>query len=66
MTSSFISVLILVVVTLLGKGEAAEGAIAALAVIEKPIKRYLELTIETCAYAGSANPLQVRFRRVPA
>lgn len=29
-------------------------------VIEKPIKRYLEVTIETCAYVGTSNVLQIQ------
>jgi hypothetical protein len=29
-------------------------------IIEKPIKRYLEVSIETCAYVGTSNVLQIQ------
>jgi 26S proteasome regulatory subunit N1 len=44
----------------LGQGEACEGGLKGLAIIEKPIKKYLELTVLTCAYVGSSNVLQVQ------
>jgi 26S proteasome regulatory subunit N1 len=44
----------------LGQGEAAEGALRAVKVIEKPIKKFLELCIDTCAYVGTGNVLQIQ------
>jgi len=44
----------------LGKGEQCEAALTAIKVIEKPIREYLEMTVETCAYAGTGSVLQVQ------
>jgi 26S proteasome regulatory subunit N1 len=44
----------------LGKGEAADAARTAIEAIDRPIKRYLDVTVETCAYAGSGSVLEVQ------
>jgi len=44
----------------LGRGENCEGVLMAVKAIEHPIHHYLEATIETCAYVGSGNVLQIQ------
>lgn len=44
----------------LGKGEAAEFAIEAAKTLSPKIAKSCELTIDTCAYAGSGNVLKVQ------
>lgn len=44
----------------LGTNEACEGILLALAAVEHPLKAYLLLTVETCAYAGSTSVLQIQ------
>jgi 26S proteasome regulatory subunit N1 len=44
----------------LGTSESCEGILLALAAVEHPLKRYLLLTVETCAYAGSNSVLQIQ------
>ncbi len=44
----------------LGRGESADVACAAIKAISNPIKVYLELTVETCAYAGSGSVLEIQ------
>lgn len=44
----------------LGKGEAAEFAIEAAKILSPKIAQSCELTIDTCAYAGSGNVLKVQ------
>jgi len=44
----------------LGKGEAAESAIEAAKTLNPKIAQYCELTVDTCAYAGSGNVLKVQ------
>merc|ERR1712130_7597 len=44
----------------LGKGEAAEATLKAIEAIEHPIKKYLAITIETCAEVGSGSVLAIQ------
>ena len=44
----------------LGTNENCEGILLALQAIEHPIKAYLLLTVETCAYAGSNSVLVIQ------
>jgi 26S proteasome regulatory subunit N1 len=44
----------------LGKGEAADGVLEALKTIEHKRGRYAEVTLESCAYAGTGNVLKVQ------
>jgi len=44
----------------LGKQEACEATVEALGVISHPIKQYIELCVESCAYVGSGNVLKVQ------
>lgn len=44
----------------LGTNESCEGILLALQAIEHPIKAYLLLTVETCAYAGSNSVLVIQ------
>lgn len=44
----------------LGRGENSEAIIEALKIIEHPIRKEAELTVEFCAYCGTGNVLQVQ------
>jgi 26S proteasome regulatory subunit N1 len=44
----------------LGRGELAESAIEASKTLNPKIAQYCELTVDTCAYAGSGNVLKVQ------
>lgn len=44
----------------LGKGESSEAIVEALSVIEHPIKKFTEIVVQTCAFAGTGNVLQVQ------
>ena len=44
----------------LGQSDATEGTLAALDAIEHPINKYLKLTVEICAYAGTGNVLCIQ------
>lgn len=44
----------------LGTNESCEGMLLALAAVEHPLNKYLLLTVETCAYAGSSSMLVIQ------
>jgi len=44
----------------LGKGESVETVLVAAKAVSHPISRYLELTVETCAYVGSGSVLEIQ------
>merc|ERR1740130_262217 len=44
----------------MGCGAKCDSAIESLKAIEHPIRKYLEVTIQTCAYAGTANVLEIQ------
>lgn len=44
----------------LGKQDACEPVVAALEALPENVRKYAQLTVETCAYAGSGNVLQVQ------
>eukprot|EP01104_Vermistella_antarctica_P005525 TRINITY_DN1603_c0_g2_i1.p1 TRINITY_DN1603_c0_g2~~TRINITY_DN1603_c0_g2_i1.p1 ORF type:complete len:924 (-),score=320.63 TRINITY_DN1603_c0_g2_i1:72-2843(-) len=44
----------------LGKQEEADVALEALKVVQGPMGKYAQVTVETCAYTGSGNVLQVQ------
>jgi len=44
----------------LNRGSDVEPALIALSVIEHPIKKYLELTVTSCAYVGQASPIEIQ------
>eukprot|EP00457_Paulinella_chromatophora_P001076 gb/GEZN01001078.1/.p1 GENE.gb/GEZN01001078.1/~~gb/GEZN01001078.1/.p1 ORF type:complete len:1026 (-),score=226.37 gb/GEZN01001078.1/:180-3257(-) len=44
----------------LGVGDKKDGVILAIEAIQHPIKKYLAVTIDTCAYAGTGNVLAMQ------
>lgn len=44
----------------LGQSENADVALSAIAVIEHPIRTYVKMTLETCAYAGTGSVEQIQ------
>lgn len=44
----------------LGKGERAEAMLEAVRTVEHRIVKYAEITLETCAYAGTGNVLKIQ------
>eukprot|EP01083_Nonionella_stella_P080636 221681_1 len=44
----------------LGRGEDADAVVEAVSVVEHPISEYVKLTVQTLAYAGTGNVLQVQ------
>ncbi|GAB5369463.1 hypothetical protein AAMO2058_001406600 [Amorphochlora amoebiformis] len=44
----------------LGRGDECEAVTEATTATEKPISKYLTLTVETCAYAGTGNVLLIQ------
>lgn len=44
----------------LGKGERADAVLEAVRVVDHKLGRYAEVTLETCAYAGTGNVLKVQ------
>lgn len=44
----------------LGKGDAAEVTLEALKTIEGPVGKYAQLTVESCAFAGTGNVLKIQ------
>jgi len=44
----------------LGKGETCEAILEIVKTLNHPIKNYIEVTIQSCAYVGTGNVLKVQ------